>query len=384
MDDQTKKSARLLSLDAFRGFDMLFIIGIDAIVWASMAYFQCPGNEHGQWWLSRQFSHPRWFGLTFYDLIFPTFLFIAGISFPFSYAKQVEKGMSKLAIHLKILKRAAILMFLGVVTNGLFACRFETLGYGSVLGKIGEAWAIAAICYVNFGRKTRLGICLGLILAYAAMLLFLVAPDAPAGCGSLTLEGCFIGWLDRLWMPGKLYLGDKLAPSGVNVNFFASATAMLGMFAGEIVRSGKWTGNRKTVNLLAMAAGLFAAAMVMKIWIPFSKMLWCPTFILGVGAYSTAMFALFYWLIDVKGFRGWTKFFTVIGVNSITIYMLQQIVNFGGVSEFFLKGAVARWFTGAGGFFSAATGGVLIALGALAAKWLLLWFLDRKKIYLKV
>lgn len=362
------KSQRLLSLDALRGFDMMMIIGIDVIAGCLAAL--CGWPE-----LARQFDHPEWFGLSFYDTIFPLFLFIAGISFPFSYAKQVEKGVSSKDIHLKILKRFLMLFLLGLVTNAIFKCHFHEIRYGSVLCKIGQCWAIAALLYIHCSRRTRIAISAALVIVYAA-LQFVVAPDAPPGTDPMSLEGCFVGWLDRLWMPGALYQSNLMEPSGFNANLFSTITAMLGMFAGEIVRDANASGQKKTVRLVLFAAGLLVFGLGFRAIMPFSKRLWNPAFSLTVGAYSAAIFALFYYVIDVLGFRRWTYFFTVVGTNAITIYMLQQFVDFDFTSRFF--------FGGIAGFMSKPAGALLIACGAFAAKWLVLRFLYEKKVFLKV
>ena len=374
------KSGRLMSLDAFRGFDMMMIIGFDSMMCALGCWLY--GESGG--WLVEQFSHPEWFGLSIYDTIFPTFLFIAGISFPYSYAKQLEKGMSQLQIHLKIFKRAAILVMFGWVVNGVFSTGFGDLRYGSVLSKIGLGWMFAAIYYVHFRRFTRILICAGLIVGYAILLCTIVAPDYP-NASSLSIEGNFIGWLDRTTMPGKLWQGAEIGgkyvkslcePSGLYANFFAAATAMLGMFAGEIVRSPRFAGGRKALHLVAMSVGLLVSGLAMMHFVPLSKKLWSPSFTLCVGAYSTAMFAIFYWLVDVLGWRKWTFFFTVIGMNSITIYMLKCFVDYGKISKFFLGGVAAHCSPHAGEF--------ILACGYLAACWLTLYFLYRKKTFLKV
>ena len=374
------ENKRLDSLDAFRGFDMMFLMGLSSVIVCICGLF--PGGENC--FLVRQMEHASWDGLTLMDLVFPTFLFIAGISFPYSYAKQLEKGMSQLQIHLKIFKRAAILVMFGWVVNGVFSTGFGDLRYGSVLSKTGLGWMFAAIYYVHFRRFTRILICAGLIVGYAILLCTIVAPDYP-NASSLSIEGNFIGWLDRTTMPGKLWQGAEIGgkyvkslcePSGLYANFFAAATAMLGMFAGEIVRSPRFAGGRKALHLVAMSVGLLVSGLAMIHFVPLSKKLWSPSFTLCVGAYSTAMFALFYWLVDVLGWRKWTFFFTVIGMNSITIYMLKCFVDYGKISKFFLGGVAAHCSPHAGEF--------ILACGYLAACWLTLYFLYRKKTFLKV
>ena len=371
--------ARLVSIDVFRGFDMMMIMGFNAMMIALGKWMY--GGDGG--WLAGQFRHPEWFGLSFYDTIFPTFLFIAGLSFPFSHAKDVSKGVTNLQMHCKIFRRAALLVMLGWVVNGVFKVGFSELRYGSVLAKIGLGWMFAALVYIHFRRTVRIVICAALILLYAVLLGTVVAPDYP-NASSLSIEGNFIGWLDRMTMPGTLWQGAMIdghqvknlcEPSGLYANFFASATAMLGCFAGEIVRTPR-SGGRKTVHLLMLSIGLLVTGVVMTLWMPISKKLWTPSFILCVGAYSTALFAFFYWLVDVLHWRWWTPFFTVIGMNAITIYLLQRIVDYKKISHFFLGGVAAH--------LSPAAGDLLLAIGYFVACWLTLYFLYRKRTFLKV
>ena len=152
---------RLHSLDALRGFDMLFIMGLSSFVVALCSLF--PGGA--DCWLAQTMRHVEWHGFAHHDTIFPLFLFLAGVSFPFSYAKQCSKGTSRRQIYLKILYRAATLILLGLVYNGLFKCDFANLRICSVLGRIGVAWAAAALLYINLGRAARITIC-GAILIY--------------------------------------------------------------------------------------------------------------------------------------------------------------------------------------------------------------------------
>lgn len=358
---------------------MMIIIGFDAMMW-----------ELGRWiyggpnWLSTCFTHPKWFGLTLYDCVAPAFIFIAGLSFPFSYASQVAKGVGSRTIHLRIIKRALLLIVLGWVTNGLFTTGFANLRYGSILGKIGLSWMIAALVFVHFRRTARVCICAALVIGYALLLSFVVAPDFP-GASSFSIEGNFIGWLDRLTMPGVLSSGDVIngvehknlcEASGLYTSFFASATAMIGMFAGEIVRSVRLSGNRKTLGLLVLAAGLAVAGFAMLPFIPLCKQLYTPSYLLLTGAGSTGLFAGIYWLTDVRKSRWWTPFFVAIGMNAIAIYLLRFIVDFGAISRFFL-GAMASHLSPSGE-------ACVVNAGSFAVSWLVTWFLFRHKIFFKV
>ena len=362
---------RLSSLDALRGFDMIWIIGLESTVRGFCRMFD--GGQN--WWFERQFHHVPWEGLAFYDTIFPLFIFIAGVSFPFSYARQREKGFSPLKIHLNVFRRAAMLILFGMVYNGMLAFNFDGFRYASVLGKIGIAWLIAAVVYIHCGIRARLCVLLGLLGGYWA-LLHCVAPDAPAGAGSFSLEGCFPGYLDRIgFTPGRLYCKGLLDPSGTVVSALgSSASAMMGMFAGDILRDKVFSQKRKVVLLVAAGVAVGVAGGLASLDCPIVKNLWTPSFSLAVGGYSFLMLALFYWLIDVKGWRRWCVFLEVVGLNSITIYMLKRIVDYKGISHFFL-GGVASWFSDA--LF-------VESLGVFVLCWLTCWFLHRHKVYLKL
>ncbi len=369
---QTAAPQRLLSLDTLRGFDMFFIMGFAALVVSLCRLW--PGSFSD--WLIAQMGHAEWDGFFHHDTIFPLFLFIAGISFPFSLAKQRSKGTSERAILAKIVRRGLTLVLLGLVYNGLFRLDFATLRLPSVLGRIGLAWMFAALLYMRFGLRTRIVLAAGILAAYSLVLHFVGAPDAP-GVGTLTLEGNIAGYIDRRIMPSHLYL-DGFDPEGILSTFPAVVTAMLGMFTGEFVRRSdkRLTGGRKALGMACGAAALLAAALLWNMWQPINKSLWNGSFVCAAGAYSLGMFALFYYMIDVRQWRRWTFFFKVIGVNSITIYLGQMIVNFGYTSKFFFGGAASK--------LPPEAGAVVLGIGYIACCWLLLWFLDRQRIYLKV
>ena len=364
---------RLQSLDALRGFDMLFIMGF-----ATFVVKLCVLLGWGEaCWLARQMEHVDWHGLAHHDTIFPLFLFIAGISFPFSFAKQRERGLTLMGIRLRCLRRGLVLFALGLVYGG-FLRDFGALRLSSVLARIGLAWMFAAWIYTCCRVHVRIGIAVLLLVCYWAFSLCIGAPDHPEA-GVLTPEGNFSCWIDRTFLflkKGQLY--DNQSTLGL---FPAIVTAMLGMFAGDVVRKLEWSGDRKTLMLLAAAAGalilgLFVAYGCGPVSFPINKKLWSPSFVLVVGSYSFALFAVFYWLIDVKGWWRHTLFFRVIGMNSITIYLAQPILGMGTVNRFF--------FGGLAGLFPPAMGAVVLAGTYIAICWLFLYFLYRKNVFLKV
>jgi predicted acyltransferase len=159
-------SGRLLSLDVLRGFDMFWIVFGEVVVW-SLA-------EHTGWAIcvriSAELTHPAWHGFTFYDLIFPLFLFIAGVSFPYSMASRLQRGQSMASLHWHVIQRGLILFVLGLLRkqHGLLALDFANMNYPSVLGRIGIAYVMGALIAMHTTWRGRVGWALALLLGYWA------------------------------------------------------------------------------------------------------------------------------------------------------------------------------------------------------------------------
>ena len=365
-----EKNGRLLSLDVLRGFDMSFIMGGEVVLICLASLF--PNLK----FIAEQMGHSQWDGFTFYDLIFPLFLFLAGISFPFSMAKQLSIGKSRSAISLKVLKRGMMLVLLGVVYNGLLQFDFGTLRYASVLGRIGLAWMFASLLYIWLRRKWLVLFSAVVLLGYWALLTLVAAPDAPEGASSLSVDGCIVGYVDRCLLPGTLHnvIHD---PEGLLSTLPAVVTALLGIFTGEFVRSRRVTSEyRKVAAMLGAAIVLLVVGYVWNLVFPINKNLWSCSFVCCAGGWSLLLFALFYLVVDVIGLRKWAFPLRVIGMNSITIYLAQQFVDFskpvnalfGGVLELLPREyhALGWWCC------------------YMLVCWCLLYFLYRKKVFLKV
>ena len=362
---------RLASIDALRGFDMLFIMGLGGVLIALSKALPCGVTE----FLAEQMTHKAWDGFAFYDMIFPLFLFIAGLSFPFSLAKSRERGRTQRAIHGHILWRAVILIGLGLIYNNLLKLDFETMRYTSVLARIGIAWAAAALLFIHCSRRSRVVIATIILVGYALANACIVAPDAPAGASPLSVEGSIVGYIDRLFLPGRLRDGI-FDPIGLLSTLPAVATAMLGMFTGEFVRTTTLNEGQKATRITLSAIAFIALGLLWDCWTPINKPLWSSSYVCFVGGLSMALFALFYWIIDVRGCRAWTTVLQVVGLNSITIYMLQRIVNIRHTAKFF--------FGGVADLLPEAWGGTVLALGYLVICWLILYLLYRKKIFVKI
>ena len=206
-----KNTNRLYSLDALRGFDMFFIMGLSGLITALCALAPCGFTNE----IALQMQHVSWDGLRHHDTIFPLFLFLAGVSFPFSLARQREAGATTAQVYWKIIRRGVILIFLGMVYNGLFRLDLENLRCASVLGRIGLAWMLAAMLFVSCGVKVRAALSVAILVAYALISKYVGAPDVE-GADPLSMQGSLVGYIDRLFMPGKLiYDGGRFDPEGL-------------------------------------------------------------------------------------------------------------------------------------------------------------------------
>jgi len=374
------ESKRLYSLDALRGFDMFWIMGGEAI-FAGLAAIT--GWPVLQWWAS-QLEHVPWHGFHFYDMIFPLFLFIAGISFPFSYAKRISINEPRIKIYKHIISRGLILVLLGILYNNGLKFELGNLRYGSVLGRIGLAWMFAALIYVNTNRTWRIVWCAAILLLYWVVLMLFSGHD-PSSPDIYSQVNNFTSHVDRILMPGRLYLAHDTNnipaphdPEGLFSTIPAIATALLGMFTGEFVMS-KFLQEKQVKKVLVMigaAIVLMVLGQVWNIFFPINKNIWTSSFVLFVGGLSLMLFSVFYLIIDVWQYKKWAFFFVVIGMNPITIYLVGRIVSFRTATNFFFGGLVK--------ILPETWTGFINGVGIVTIGWLFLYLLYKKKIFLKV
>jgi len=374
METPAPKSERLLSLDALRGFDLFWIVGGHGIL---LALFKL--TEWG--WLGAidaQLKHVDWNGFQAYDLIFPLFLFMAGVSTPYSLTRRLTEGARGEVIR-KVVQRGLILVLLGIIyNNGLQWKGLENMRLGSVLGRIGLAGMFAQLIFAfNFESPKRLWYWLaGILLGYWAMLSFGHAPGFAAG--DLTMEGNFASTVDRLLLPGKLHKGIH-DPEGLLAIIPAIGNALLGILAGLWLRRSaeEVSGDRKAAGLAIAGVVLLAVGGLWSFAFPLNKNLWTSSFVLWTCGWGSLLLALFYWTIDVRGWlRGLGAFFAVIGMNSVLIYMSAKFINFDFTAQA-LFGGLAR-------AFPPAVASLVMVTGIFAVKWALFWLLKRQKIFLKV
>ncbi|MEX2400296.1 MAG: DUF5009 domain-containing protein [Rhodothermales bacterium] len=363
-------SKRLLSIDALRGFDMLLISG------GATFLIQMEGLTGLAWvdWLAGQMRHPAWHGFTFYDFIFPLFLFIAGVALAFSLSKWRAAGSKRGELYRKAFTRMLILIGLGILYKNAPIPVFEPpeIRLGSVLGRIGIATFLATFLYLNYSNRARLAWIGGILLAYYAALFLIPVPGY--GAGNLTIEGNLVGWIDRSVLPGRLLQGnyDEL---GLLTQLPALCLTVFGTMAGDILR-GHLTDYRKVGYLTAAGVGAILVGLLWDMHFPINKHLWSSSFIMLTGGMAFLSMAFFYAVIDVWHYRKWAFFFQVIGLNSLTIYLVYRFVPFSSTSRLLFGGLYAP--------LPEAWHAVFEAVGAMALVWLFLYFLYRNKLFLKV
>jgi predicted acyltransferase len=363
-------AGRLQSIDALRGFDMFWIIGGDVVVkaLAHWAGWSASGT------IDDQLEHVPWDGFHFYDLIFPLFLFLVGVVIPFSLDRLRTRGEDRAALYWRIARRTALLFALGLLCNNVLQFDFDNLRIAGVLQRIALCYGFAALIVMHTGVRGQALVTTAILLGYWALLAFIPAPGSSPG--DYSMETNLAGYIDRHYLPGKIIpeyygFGDN---EGLLSTIPAVATALLGALAGHWLRSGRRPA-AKVLGLVLAGVGSLLLGTAWGIWFPVIKNLWTSSFVLVAGGWSLLLLALFYGVIDVLGFRRWAFFFTVIGANAITIYVVPRFIDFPKIARFFL-GGVAR--------HSGSFAPVVTALGVLAVQWLFLLYLYRKRILLRV
>ena len=393
-----------MSLDALRGFDMLWILGADAVVQALAKL----NDSAPLRLLAGQVDHSEWAGFRFYDLIFPLFVFIAGVSLVFSVSKTIEQHGRAVAVK-RILVRAAILFLLGILYNGGLTHAWPGVRLMGVLQRTALAYAGAGLlfCFVHYRFRCATGVFL--LAVYWALLTFVpirnVAIDRHAlaerfgavtptteqvrqlydGATS-TITGSYepglnlANRIDYLCLPGAMY-DTYWDPEGLLSTLPAIATCLLGVMAGCQLRRGDRTSIQKLRRLLLSGAICLVLGTIWGTQFPVIKKIWTSSFVLVAGGWSLLLLAAFYYLVDIRHWRGWCQPFVWIGLNPITLYLASALVDFGRIAAHLTGGSVAatldtRVAVGMGDFVLA-----LVTLGLLLG---LARFLYARKIFLRV
>jgi predicted acyltransferase len=320
--------------------------------------------------LLAQLQHVPWEGLHFYDVIWPLFMFIMGAAMPFSVAKRRAMGSSDRSLFLHAVKRAVILFCLGMIAQGNLLAFDMSKFYPcySVLHGIAAGYLIATIVLLTLRPIGHVPLTAGFLGLYWAVIMHVPAPGF--GAGVLTPAGNVAAYVDRLIL-GRFHYGENtwfLSYPG-----FASSV-LLGVLAGQILISDR-PAKIKVTRLFGAGLGALILGLVWSIWFPVIKLLWTSSYVLVAGGLSFMLMAMFYLLIDVVGWKKWAFGFIVIGMNSIAVYMATMLFDFRQIGNIFVGSLLPR---------AACWDGLIEASAAFIIVWLILFWMYRKKSFVKI
>lgn len=309
----SRPRTRLLSLDVARGLTIAFMILVNN-----------NGSNAAYWPL----KHAQWDGWTPTDLVFPTFLFLVGITIVFSTDARLARGESKRNLMLHVLWRTVVLFLLGLVVNGFPHFPLHTLRIYGVLQRIAICYCIAALLYMVSRRAVVIaGIAAAALLGYWALMRFAPVPGYGVPTHDVPLldpNNNWVAYLDRKIFPHRLYEGVR-DPEGLLSDIPALATALSGVLTGIWLKS-KRSPYVKLAGLLGAAALGFVLGKVWGVWFPINKKLWTSSYVLWAGAWTLLVLGVCYWLVEIRRWtRGWTLPWLVFGANAIVAYVFSEL-----------------------------------------------------------
>lgn len=401
----TNETQRLTSLDALRGFDMCWILGADSIVYALRRMGDNPVTQL----FYTQLTHAQWAGFHFYDLIFPLFVFIMGVSTVFSLTKIIERDGRAAAVK-RVLLRGVLLFAVALIYSGGFTNPWPDMRLMGVLNRIALCYTFGGLLFIFCNFRVMIGAAVVLLLGYWALLALVPFPDVrpdPANTPVITVAAGFTNvaqlnlastniihgsyvqgvnltdYIDQKYLPARKYDGTY-DPEGILSTLPAIATGLLGIFTGLFLRNKTVPDTRKVIYLFG--AGLICAALgwLWNLELPVIKKIWTSSYVLVAGGYSAMLLAVFYWIVDVKKWTTWCKPFVWVGMNPITLYLTSNFLGGGGFEKLArrLAGGPVKDFLDA--HVASGFGELFIAMVAVA---LFIWmarFLYQRKIFLRL
>jgi predicted acyltransferase len=364
-----RKTERLVSLDALRGFDMFWILGAEGIVQDLAGLSSAPVVRT----LAKQMDHKPWEGFAFYDLIFPLFVFIAGVSLVFSLSKQIEtKGVG--AAVRRVVVRSVILFLLGVLYYGGFSKHLADIRWLGVLQRIALCYLFAGLLFCFLRVRGLAAVAVALLVGYWLLMTYVPVPGGQAG--SFAEGKNLANYVDAHWLPGRKWDGDH-DPEGLLSTLPAVASCLLGTLAGLLLKQ-RTVGPYSKALYLMIAGGVgVGLGLAWGLEFPVIKKLWTSSFVLVAGGYSAILLGLFYLVVDVWQWRRWAAAFVWIGVNPITLYLLEGLIDFHGLAQRFIGGDVSQYVIHQYGPLAVSTLAVLLMLAVAR-------FLYVRQIFLRV
>ncbi|MEN6459582.1 MAG: DUF5009 domain-containing protein [Thermoguttaceae bacterium] len=359
---------RVLSLDALRGLTMVWIVGGRELLVAAVQFFypECPWIDG----LKAQLDHP-WEGYVAWDFIMPMFLFVVGAALPWAMAKRMRSGGPLRPTYGRIFRRVLLLWVIGIVFQQIryLPGTFEI--FSNCLQAIAVGYLVTSLALLHLPVKGQVGLFVGLVAAYGAILMFVPFPGHAAG--TLRADANLALWVDQIVLgPFRRAHGFTWVLSSLGF----AATVLLGALAGQLLRS-RLTNVRKLLWMVAIGLSCAATGWVWSYWLPLNRHVWTSSMILWAGGLSFLVLALFYAVLDVGGLRWWSFPFIVVGANALLIYVLDSFVDKLSIAavnwtNVFLE---AEWPVQQVDLCSA-----LVEVGVL---WAICWVLYRRRIFLR-
>jgi len=317
--DLPEPSQRLLSLDVVRGITIAFMIMVNN------------NGGRGSWHFM---NHAAWNGLTATDLVFPTFVFVMGLSVVFAVESRLARGATRRQLARHAVQRAVILCLLGVVVNSFPFFELEHMRFYGVLQRIAVCYLAVSLLYLWDGRAWLLVTALVVTLAgYWVLVRWVPVPGAGLpgrDVPFMDVRQNLVSWVDRQLFPHHLYRDvpdhNVRDPEGLLSDLPAIGTALMGMLTGV------WLRTRRSIP--AKASGLAVAALaslalgyLWSLWFPLNKNMWTSSYVLVAAGYSLALMTIVFWAVEQKGWRdGWTWIWLVLGSNAIAAYMFSELL----------------------------------------------------------
>jgi predicted acyltransferase len=355
---ESETAARLMSLDVFRGFTMFWLLGGKAFVTALAAI-------GGLEWVRYQLTHSDWEGIRYYDVIWPSFMLMVGVSIPFSFARR-SLTQTRSEIMRVAWRRALVLFLLGSLRESLSKNEPALIELSSALQPIAVAY-LAASYLAGRSLRMQIGATVAILTGYTLLLAAVPAPGIPAGTYEMNRN--LVTAVDQMVL-------GRAHPDGWGTVLSAIptiATTMLGLLLGQVLRSTR-TANAKLKVIVLTGLGCIAAGFALSPVVPIVMKLWTSSYGLVSAGWACLLFACFFWIIDVKQWRAGSFPLVVIGMNALAAYLLPTILPLRRTVGIFTKPLAQE----AGSF-----GGVLSTGAALLAGWLILWWMFRRKIFLR-
>jgi predicted acyltransferase len=370
---------RWVSLDVARGITIAFMILVN-------------NGGSGKYSYS-QLEHSAWNGWTLTDLVFPSFLFIAGISIVFSNAARLARGESKTALRLHVIRRAVILFLLGLVVNGFPLFHLGTLRIYGVLQRIAICFLFASLLYLwNSRAWVAATVAVVALLSYWILMRWVPIPGIGVPTHSVPLldpNQNWVAYLDRKIFPGRLYEGVR-DPEGLLSNIPAMGTILFGVLTGIWLRRPKALSTKAAGLLVASLSGLLLGNL-WNVWFPINKKLWTSSYVLFAAGCTLLLLTLCFYAVEIKQWtRGWTFPWLVFGSNAITAYVFSELlssalstifVHDGGRITDLQQYIYLHWFFP---IINPSFGSLLYALAFVLVCFVPVLLLYRKKIFIKI